>query len=236
MKRLIGSWLDAFGYLLDDELISFYTFFTVVFAECAALWAFCSASIAIPFTVILIAYILNILILSDLKGKYEGCKKEVTISIFYVIITLALFITGFFFDWRINLICTAILFGVTALWIGIRLHQCTLYVNSRNVLVMLINSLFQNEIFWVFSQIIVIGAPFAAFVTFFAMIPAIPLALKIIVPIAYFILIPFIAVLEDETAACNVFEIAYDIMWSKELEESYNRIVNAENKEEKSDD
>lgn len=236
MKNLISSWLGGFGYLLDDELISFYTFFTVAFAECAALWAFCSTSIAIPFTVILIAYILNILIFSYLKGNYLGCKKEVIISILYVVVTIALFITGFFFDWKINLICTAILFGVTALWIVIKLHQCTIYVNARSTIVMIINRLFQNKIFWVFSQIIVIGAPFAAFTTFFAMIPAIPLALKIIVPIVYFILMPFIAVLEDETAACNVFEIAYDIMWSKEFEESYNQMVNAENEKNNSDD
>ena len=38
-QNLIDVWLDGFEALTDDR-ISFYTFFTVILAECAYLWGF----------------------------------------------------------------------------------------------------------------------------------------------------------------------------------------------------
>ena len=49
-QNLIDAWLDGFEALTDDR-ISFYTFFTVILAECAYLWGFHEASVAIPIAV-----------------------------------------------------------------------------------------------------------------------------------------------------------------------------------------
>ena len=51
-QNLIDVWLVGFEALTDDR-ISFYTFFTVILAECAYLWGFHEDTDAIPITVVL---------------------------------------------------------------------------------------------------------------------------------------------------------------------------------------
>ena len=75
-QNLIDVWLDGFEALTDDR-ISFYTFFTVILAECAYLWEFHEASVAIPITVE--GSVANSIKEGDLvavKLTYKDAKKE----------------------------------------------------------------------------------------------------------------------------------------------------------------
>lgn len=223
MKDLFESWMDGLGCLIDDDLISFYTFFTLVLAEISYLFAFQPLEVAKPLSLIFFGYMLNVIICAVVKGNFEGTKLELICSIVYVLVFVALFIIGCIINWKITLICTIILFGITALWIAIRDHQDSVYAykgqTTREKLALKINSLFRNKVFWIVSQIIVIGAPFIAFIVMFANISFIPTALKIIIPIVYVILAPVIAFFEDASACCTIFELAYEISWSKDKEE-----------------
>ncbi len=202
IENLLDNWAGGLIYLITDDLISFYTFFTVILAECSYLWAFYEFEIASPITFILLGYILNVIVFARLKGNAEGTKLEKAFSTLYVAVFVTFFILGCCFNWAIIIIATAISFGVTALWIVIRKYP-----------------LFDNRIFWILTQIIVIGTPFVAFVIFYTKIPFLPTALKVIIPVLYLIFSPLIAYFEDDTAASNIFELAYDITWSKEYEE-----------------
>lgn len=223
MKRLIEVCFSGIAYMIGDDLISFYAFFTTLLAECAYLWAFHSSSIAIPFTIILIGYIVNVIVMGWLKGMWEGERKEVVFSVLYVLIAVGLFAVGCVVDVKMNICLTLIALAVAGLSIAIREEQDTIWIGmgytKLHKIGYFINSLFRNKVFWLISQIIVIGAPYVTFVVFFAMIPAVPIALKIIVPIVYFILMPFIAYIEDEIGANNIFQIAFDITWDKEMED-----------------
>lgn len=218
MKRLFESWKDiAIGYLISDDLISFYTFFTVIFAECAYLWAFQTTGVAIGLTIVLLAYIVNVLVFAWLKGDYEGTKQELTIARLYVISFCVIFIIGCFISFWLNIMLTAIPFVITFWWIVIRDYQDTNYVGFGGI-VGVIGKLFNNKVFWIISQIIVIGLPYVAFTRMLVLIPYIPLVLKIVISIVYLICAPFIALLEDEILAQNIFEIAYDIYYDEEYE------------------
>lgn len=220
MKKLIENWMSGLSYLIFDDHISFYTFFTVILAECSYLWAFHEIAVAIPITVMLFGYIINLIVFARLKGNNEGTRKEKVFSILYVVVFVTLFVIGCFFNWVISIITTAILLGVTAFWIGIRMHQDTLYLTKDSFkITYLINKLFGDKIFWILSQIIVIGGPFVVFVIFCANISFLPIVLKVIIPLLYLSFSPLIAYFEDDSAACNVFELAYEITWSKEYEE-----------------
>ena len=214
MKDLFESWMDGLGCLIDDDLISFYTFFTLVLAEISYLFAFQPLSVAMPLAIIFFGYMLNVVVCAIVKGNFEGTKIEKICSIVYVLVFVALFIIGCIINWKITLICTIILFAITALWIAIRDHQDSVYAykgqTTREKLALKINSLFRNKVFWLLSQIIVIGAPFIAFIVMFANISAIPTVLKIIIPIVYVILAPVIAFFEDASACCTIFELAYE--------------------------
>lgn len=226
MKKLIENWNNGLNYLITDDLISFYTFFTIILAECSYLLSFHEFADAIPITIILLGYMLNVIVFARLKGNAEGTKLELVFSILYVTVFVTLFVIGCFFNLAISIITTAILFGVTALWIVIRNHQDTFYYLPEGLpkITYLINNLFGNKIFWILSQIVIIGGPFIVFVIFCTKIPFLPIVLKVIIPLLYLSLSPLIANYEDDSAALNVFELAYDITWSKEYEDYCKRI------------
>lgn len=224
MVDLIESWIDGLGYLIADDLISFYTFFTVILAECSYLWGFHEVSIAIPFTIILLGYMINVIVFAFLKGRSEGTKLEKLFSILYVIVFVMLFIIGCIFNWCICIITTVIPLAITALWIAIRNIQDTfiripkISPKSDHLI-----SVF-NKFFYVTSQIIIIGGPFVIFTIFFAKLTFIPILLKVIIPALYLVICPFIAYFEDASATCNVFGLAYNVTWSKELEEYHKKL------------
>lgn len=226
MKKLIENWNNGLNYLITDDLISFYTFFTIILAECSYLLSFHEFADAIPITIILLGYMLNVIVFARLKGNAEGTKLELVFSILYVTVFVTLFVIGCFFNLAISIITTAILFGVTALWIVIRNNQDTFYYLPDGLpkITYLINNLFGNKIFWILSQIVIIGGPFIVFVIFCTKIPFLPIVLKVIIPLLYLSLSPLIANYEDDSAALNVFELAYDITWSKEYEDYCKRI------------
>ena len=232
MKKLIANWLeeacemwgDGLSFLITDDLISFYTFFTVIFAECAYLWAFYEEAVAIQFTVILLGYVLNVIVGAVLKSWHEGERKEVYCAILYVLIFAVLFAIGCFFNVLLSITMTAIPFVITLIWINVRVFQDTIFVGYNSKIVTLLSNLFANKAFWLFSQIVVLGGPFIAFAVCLAQIPTLATIWKIVIPIVYAICIPFIAYFEDDMATCNIFELVYDISWSKEQEEHEKRI------------
>lgn len=234
MKNLIENcrknWIEGLRYLIVDKHISFYTFFTVILAECSYLWAFYEFAVAVPITVILLGYMLNVIVFARLKGNTEGTKLEKVFSILYVGVFVTLFVIGCFFNWALSIITTAIILGVTALWIVIRNYQTPFYYLPEDLpkIARLINEVFSNKIFWILSQIIIIGGPFIVLVIFFFKIPFIPIVIKVIIPLLYLIFSPLIAHFEDDSAACNIFELAYDVTWSKEYEEYCKRFKKME--------
>lgn len=225
MKSLFQIWRGGWAYLFTDDLISFYTFFTVVLSECAYLWAFCRASVAWPLTIILLGYIATIIISAVLKGCYEGERKERTVSIIYVIAMILWCVVGCFINFWPTIIMTAIPVAITFLWTVVRTFQDTVFLEDGfGILTLLISKLFQNKVRWIISQIIIVGGPFVVFTIFVANIAEISIVLKILIPVLYLMIAPFIAIFEDESATCNVFEIAYDITWDKEFEAARKRI------------
>lgn len=211
MKNLIENWNDGLSYLITDDHISFYTFFTVILAECSYFWGFHEFAVAIPITFILLGYMLNVIVFARLKGNAEGTKLEKVYSILYVTVFVTLCVIGCLFNLAISIITTVILLGVTALWIVIRNHK-----------------VFGNKIFWILSQIVMIGTPFVVFVIFCAKISFLPIILKVIIPLLYLFFSPLIAYFEDDSAASNIFELAYDVTWSKEYEEYCKKIKKIE--------
>ncbi len=206
MKKLVEYWSDGVSWLFSDDLISFYTYFTIIFAECAFLWSHYQFSTAFPFTIILLVWVLNIIICAWIKGHCDICLKGQKItSIAYVSIFVISFIIGCIFNPLMSILLAIIPAVITFLWIQIRSIQDTVGFEG------FIPKLFDNKRFYIFSQIVVVGGPFIVFVIFLAMIPALPIVLKILIPILYLLCIPLICNYEDDSATCNIFELAYQI-------------------------
>ena len=216
VKSVAEMWVSIFfNYLIEDDLISYYTFFTLIFAECAYLFASKPLKLAIPFTILLCLHMVNVIYCGYQKFMFEGTKKEPVIIIVYIAIFVVLVLIGFIFSIPLSLVLIAIPLVITYLWVKIRSFQDTRGWDNK-----LIDRLFENRVFYWVSQIIVIGLPFATLIVCFAAIPKVPLALKIIVPIIYLLIIPFFSWLEDTIVAENIFEIAFHKEYNgKESEE-----------------
>lgn len=196
MKNLINNWLSGLSYLLSDDLISFYTFFTIIFAECVYLRIFYTASIVVPFTIILLGYIVNVIVCALFKDAFERTRIGVVFTIVYLVVFATLFIIGCFINVKIAIITTVIPLIITAIAINIR--EC--YGTTG------------------LAQLIVVGGPVIVFTISILMLSTLPSILKIIIPVLYVICAPFISYIEDEIAALNIFELAFDITWSRALE------------------
>lgn len=197
MKSLMQHWKEGLSYLFSDEnLISFYTFFTVILAECVYLRSVYANSIVMPFVIIFLGYIVNILVCAWLKGNWEGTRLEVVFTIIYCIVFIMLFIIGCFINMKVSIIMTAIPLMATAIAIWIREKFC-------NIL----------------AQIVVVGIPIVAFAVSIFSFSTFQVAIKAIILVIYALCVPFIPYIEDNTAALNIFEMAFDVTWNKELEE-----------------
>ena len=124
MRKLFQTWKSYFDYLIEEDvIISYYTFFTVIFAECAYLWAFHAKLVPIGLTVVLFAYIVNAIVFSCLKNIYEGERQELIMARLYVVCFIVIFIVGCIINFWLNVILTAIPVVITYLWIGLREFQ-----------------------------------------------------------------------------------------------------------------
>ena len=198
MKKAIKLWATGAQWLFTDNLISFYVFISMIIIECAYLFAHPSSSNT-ALIVIIIAYVINLIFCAWQKGKYEACKKEKMVARLYVVIFLALFFIGCFVNLLMCIELTLIPLAITLICIIIRNYSIN----------------------WL-GEIIVVGVPYIAFVIAIIVLPISPVA-KVLISICYFFVIPFFPILEDNTASCNIFEIAYNITWSKIYEDHLKR-------------
>ena len=167
MKNLVNNWKTGLVYLFTDDLISFYSFFTIIFSECAYLRFFTNQKMEL-FTIILIGYIVNVIVCAFFKGYWEGTWLEVVFTILYSIVFVILFIIGCCINVKISIILTIIPLIITAILIKIREYSCS-----------------------ILAQFIVVGGPIIVFISI-TMKPPLPIVLKIIILILYLICVPFI--------------------------------------------
>lgn len=222
------DWFEGLTYTITDDLISFYTYFTLVFAEIAYLWAFIPG-IALPFTGLFILCILTIIICSYIKSEVEGGRPELFVSRIYTFLFLVFFVVGMFIDWKANLILFLLPLGITYLFTKIRMLQQTLvFVADINKLVvkvaMSLLRFFNKRTVWYISQVVILGVPMVLFIWALWQ-TGLTESAKLFVSIGYVFLSPLLAFMEDSLAAQNIFELGYEIVWSKEYEQEMKKLI-----------
>lgn len=210
MSDWFKDWTSCLELLLGDDLISYYAFFTTILAEIAYLWAF-KSNVAGMFTIILLGFIANVIVTAFVKGYLIRTRKSnIVSSIAYILIYLGLFAWGAYYaGLKTSAILTAIPFAVSFLFVNIRFFQITIFPTDMKIQCKL-SKFFGKEPGALVSQICIIGIPLFVFAIFFSKIPNIPTFLKIIVPIIYAFIAPYIAYMEDDIATDNIFELAFE--------------------------
>lgn len=220
MGILVDTYLDGISYLLGDDLISFHSFFTVILAECAYLWVSPHAN-ALGLTIVLLAFILNVLFFGALRGWFTDTRKEPLVAKLYIISTCAIFVVGLLIG-KLDFIPLGVIpFLFTYFAVILRNQQDSdLFGDGWSPWQKAVNKFIHILPIWILSQFLVIGAPLITLAIFVIKIPGLSMTLKIIVVILYIVLSPFLAFLEDNLATQNIFEMAFEILWSEEFEKS----------------
>lgn len=221
MKKLISEWKKGWRLLFSDDPISFYTFFTIIFAESSYLLAFKPLEISVLFGTILIGYVTNVALSSIAKLWLQDTQAEPLYTILYVLTFIILFTMGCFINIYICIIITIIPIVITALWIRLREYQRNIltYVKTDDTIDRILdyfvdeevhnNKIILKQILYRFFQIVLVFLPFVIFAIFFKLSSIVPHFLENIALVAYVIFMPFIALLEQYVAQYNIFEMAY---------------------------
>lgn len=201
MENLIGMWRGGFSSLFSDDSISFYTFFTVIFAECFYLRSFYLTFIATAFNIILLGYVINVIMFAWIKRCISSPNKDEIVASLYSTIFALLFIIGCIINFWTCIAMTAIPLINTFLCNKVRYIQDECWFRKRFTFA------------YYLSQVIIVGVPIIAFVICALITPTIPIFLKVIIPIIYVFTIPFIVLIEDKIGRYNIFDIAFRIKY-----------------------
>lgn len=206
---MFDNWFEGWAYLLSDDLVSYYSYFTTIFAEIALLWGF-GVENTLIYTILLIGCIVNVFLTAFLKGCWFATEKwQRALGRIYAIVFAILFTMGC----AIDLNNAPILFVIPLLWTGfaiwIRGYQNSAFGFGFPERVYKISAFIQKPIVLIFSQILLIGLPI---VTLGYGIAQIDMAIgyKITITVLSIIFAPLWAYIEDSWATQNIFELVYE--------------------------
>ncbi len=195
MKKICTAYKLGAGYLLSDEnTISFYVFFAMIFSGCAYFFYSCEFATAIPLTIVMLGYVVNVILFSWLKGNMEGTRLEKVFGICYAVVFAILFVIGSIINFRAHIIIMTIILATT-----------------------FIAAFFEEYIALDFLRGLMLVLPFFTLI-FSIAYTSLPIVLKFIIPLVYTMCAPFIAYYEDNAAAQNIFELAFEYTWDAEYE------------------
>ncbi len=210
MKYLAEFYKNGWLCLLYDDLISYWTFFTVSLIEVAYLFAF-EIEGAVTATVFLAICIAGIVASAFSKEAVQFSTEEKDQAILCRIGFLVLFIIAAFVDFFPLVPVLLIPFAVSYTWEKIREIQNSVPVGfPKDSLTVKLFEIIHINWIYVLSYVITIGVPLVLLTLFIAQIDALPVALKIILPIVYVAISPIFALCEDGIAACTISDLFKD--------------------------
>ena len=208
---MLEKWFDGASYLVGDDLISYHSFFTTIFAELAFLWAF-GIEGAVTYTWLLVGAVVNVLVIAALKGSIL-CNRDVgsiILSAIYVAIFMGLIICACIMDVLTGILLFAIPLVWTAFTVWIRGYQDSVFAGGFPKWVYKIANFIHHPAVMIISQILVLLAPVIAF-AWFGACAEMALWLKILLPVVVAMLGPVWAYIEDSWATQSIFELAYEM-------------------------
>lgn len=216
MRDVFDNWIEGLEPLIIGDSISFYTYFTTIFAEISFLWAF-FPNIAIPFTILLPLCIVNVCVCYGISQTVEVIgprtrekynKKMKLLSKIYLILFCLIFIVGCFFNIIVSILTMIIPFAISELWAIIRKYRLyyDLELPKSGFRYKIYKLLHDNKFVNILSLTILLIIPIGLFITFLALTP-LSVFIKVIIVLVYLLLIPFISLMEDEWTECTgIFE------------------------------
>lgn len=206
MKKMFKPFIDGVILFWVEDMLSFYTFITLAFAECVYAYIYQPVKICVPLIIILMLCIINLIISAHIIGECEGTVLEKIFSIAYVIIFAMLFIAACFVDILVGGMAILFPLGITILFMEIRKIQTVARMANEDVLSKILN----NKVVLLLSRILIMAGPILTLIVLIALIPRMGFCLKVILIIISVLCAPFWVYIEDGTAAKDIFELGLE--------------------------
>ena len=206
MKNLLKPWTWGIEYILYDDLISYYAFFSAILAEITFLWAF-QYDFAKIFTILLSICIVNVIFAAWSYGHDGNLPERVTHLIFCGVFVVA-FVIGCFYSILASIALFVIPFAFVPLWMFINgfLISIPCGYSEEHIRVKIFKLFNAQKIVYGLVQFVKVVGPVIIIAIFLFQTP-IALGLKIALPLFYLFLAPAIAYMEDSLATLNIFEL-----------------------------
>lgn len=217
----MGKWLDNYSNgimgLFTGYAISYYAYLSIVLAEIFYIWRFLPEN-AMAFTILLIANCIVIGVFGILKRMCVLTRKERIVAKIYWIALTIVFIVGCFVNFLQNLVLYFLPLIFATVWIFLRDIQTMRFATSDSKILTTITLIFCNCLMWPILMAFVSLAPLVI-LTYVLSLTLTTRILVILISSAFAIILPFISWFEEDFVNENIFEIGYEIVFTKRIED-----------------
>lgn len=216
MKRLLDNYSDGIGSLFAGYGISYYAYLSIVLSEFFYIWRFLPEN-AMFFTILLSINCIVIAIFGFLKRIFVFTKWERVVARVYCINLVIIFTIGCFINFLQNLVLYFLPIVFTLVWVFLRDIQTMRFATSDSKILTTLTLIFCNCLMW------------PLLTAFVSLTPLIILAcvvnivfesrfLVFLIPFLVAAFMPFISWFEEDFVNENIFEIGYEIVFTKSIE------------------
>lgn len=216
----MGSWLDDYSDgiagFFTGYAISYYAYLSIVLSEIFYIWRFLPEN-AMIFTILLIANCVVIGIFGALKRIFVFTKGERVVTRVYWIPLAIIFAIGCFVNFLQNLVLYFLPVIFTAIWVFLRDIQNMRFAESDSKILVIVTEFFSNCLMWPILLAFVSFTPLVI-LTYVTNLVFQSRLLTFFIPFAFAMVLPFITWFEENYVNENIFEIGYEIVYTKRVE------------------
>lgn len=216
MRNWLENYNEGILGLFMGYAISYYAYLSIVLSEIFCIWRFWPEN-AIAFTILLVANCVVIGIFGALKRVFVFTKGERIVAIVYWIALAIVFVIGCFVNFLQNLVLYFLPVIFVAVWVFLRDIQNMRFATSNSKILVTITWLFSNCLLWLVLLAFVSLTPFVI-LTYIANWIFESKLLTFLIPFTFAIVLPFITWFEENYVNENIFEIGYEIVYTKRIE------------------
>lgn len=216
----MGKWLDNYTdgimALFVGHAISYYAYLSIVLSEIFYLWRFFPEN-AMAFTILLGVNCIVIAVFGLLKRLCVFTRGERIVAKVYWVALGIIFVIGCFINIMQNMLLYLLPMAFAGKWIFLRDIQTMRFATSDSKILTTITRFFANCLMWPILTAFVSLTPIVI-LTYVLNMTLTSRIFVFLIPMLFAMLLPFITWFEEDFVNEDIFEIGYEIVFTKRVE------------------
>lgn len=216
MKKWLDNYVDGIIGLFAGYGISYYAYLSIVLSEIFYIWRFLPEN-AMLFTILLSINCIVIGIFGLLKRIFVFTKWERVVARIYCINLVIIFTIGCFINFLQNFVLYFLPIKFTLVWVFLREIQTMRFATSDSKILTTLTLIFCNCLMWPLVTAFVSLTPLII-LAYVVNIVFESRFLVFLIPFLVAMFLPFISWFEECFVNENIFEIGYEVIFTKRIE------------------